>query len=420
MTTSPSSARVVLRGKCRHCAQPISLQYPLIELAGIVITMIVWQAVRTYCTGQPADACWPMVLGMLGLFYCLLGLSAMDLKEYYVDIRLTWLALLLGLVCHGISPGQVWPAGHYVGAAWGALAIGCTIGLIAMHWLWPMPMFQDELAEGQADSAEALTADNSPPDQPTTRKGALLGQMGLVCGLALIAAALVVTEVVTCVRGTAGPLFGQVLPGGLPIIAGLAILFVSILAGSWLPTEADQAIAEAVYAERSLAVREAGREAVILIVSVLAGLGLMWLATAGGVISGAWSRLWAWTPWEGVQPVAGLATALFGWVLAGGLCWAVRVLFTLALRKEALGFGDIHIIAAVGAVLGPALAITGFFLAAPVALLGTAVLMFRKSYRTLPFGPWLSLGFLLATLWGRHLVQYVDNGIAGFRAVTGW
>ena len=92
-------------------------------------------------------------------------------------------------------------------------------------------------------------------------------------------------------------------------------------------------------------------------------------------------------------------------MIAGGVCWLVRVLFTMALRKEALGFGDIHIIAAAGAVMGPHLAIAGFFLAAPVALLGTLVLVFRKRYRTLPFGPWLSVGFLLALLWGGPLVR---------------
>jgi leader peptidase (prepilin peptidase)/N-methyltransferase len=82
------------------------------------------------------------------------------------------------------------------------------------------------------------------------------------------------------------------------------------------------------------------------------------------------------------------------------------------LRKEALGFGDIHIIAAAGAVMGPHLAIAGFFLAAPVALLGTLVLVFRKRYRTLPFGPWLSVGFLLALLWSGPLMQQINSAMA--------
>jgi prepilin signal peptidase PulO-like enzyme (type II secretory pathway) len=229
--------------------------------------------------------------------------------------------------------------------------------------------------------------------------------------LGIIAVALVAVEVVSC-RSGVGP-----VPANLLIGIGLATLFGSILAASWLATEADEAIARAVENERSMAVRQAAKEAGVLLACVLAGTGLMWLVQREGV-SRLWLSAFNATPLDRWQPVAGLTTALFGWVIAGGVCWLVRVLFTIALRKEALGFGDIHIIAAVGAVMGPHLAIAGFFLAAPVALLGMLVLVFRKRYRTLPFGPWLSLGFLLALLCGRSLVQYINNGMDGLRMMV--
>lgn len=424
----PVISWIGLGGRCRWCGLPISLQYPLIELAGVVVTMIVWHAARGYCADMPADACWPMIAGLLGLFYCLLALSAMDLENYYVDIRLTWLALLIGLVCHAISPAGVWPAGQYVGPAWGAFAVGCTAALALLHWLWP-PLVPEELpidtpTEQTDSNPSGQTLDSSeqvsgPSPQGTNhtavhQTATRASHIGLVLLLAAITAGLVVSEV------AASQATVRLVPAWLPIGGGLAVLFASILAGSWLPTEADQAIAEAVESERSFAVGQALTEGAVLVASVLAGAALMWLVQRPGTISDVWASVFTWAPWEGVQPVAGLATALTGWVIAGGACWVIRVLFTLALRKEALGFGDIHIIAGVGAVLGPHLAIAGFFLAAPVALMGTAVLMFRKSYRTLPFGPWLSLGFLLATLWGRQLVRYLSVGIEGIRQGFGW
>lgn len=465
----PVLSWIILRGRCRYCQLPISLQYPLVEIAGIVLTMLVWQASRGLCTGWTADTCWPMVAGTLGLFYCLLGLSAMDLEAYYVDIRLTWLALLIGLVCHAISPAGVWPAGYSVSPAWGVFAVGCTVALGVLHWLWPMPELEeqpisgpnepplaDETTLGQAPSEqqkESPTGNQASGEQsptgsssdersdtnessgnplpseqvPTQEVPAALAadcvpaskpvapgiQIGLVLLLGIAAAGIVAAEI-----ALGQPRMTRVA-AWWPAAAGLAILFVSILAGSWLATEADFAIADAVESERPWAVGQAAREGIILLLSALAGVGLMWLASRPGTFSDAWTSLLAWTPWEGVRPIAGLVTALFGWILAGGLCWLIRVIFTLVLRKEALGFGDIHIIAAVGAVLGPQMAVAGFFLAAPVALLGGVVLIFRKSYRTLPFGPWLSLGFLLALLWGRQLVQHIDAGIAGFRMAMG-
>ena len=399
----PMLSWILLKGRCRNCGLPISLQYPLIEAAGVVVTMVVWEGVRSLCADQPLDQCWPVLAGMLGLFWCLLGLSAMDLKEYYVDIRLTWMALGAGLVCHAISPAEVWPAGQYATAPWAAFAVGCTAMLALLHRLWPMPQEEPISEQGIEDEKPP---EETPPAIPKDKRAVRGGNVAFVVLLAIGAAAVVILEVLACQAGD-DPVPAQLLTG-----AGLAMLFGSILAASWLPTEADEAIAQAVENERSMAMRQAAKEALMLAACVLAGLGLMWLVQREGV-SRLWLSVYGWGWSDGWQPVAGLATALLGWVVAGGVCWLVRVLFTIALRKEALGFGDIHIIAAVGAVLGPHLAIAGFFLAAPVALLGTLVLVFRKRYRTLPFGPWLSLGFLLALLWGRPLVEYINNGLGG-------
>jgi prepilin signal peptidase PulO-like enzyme (type II secretory pathway) len=406
----PVASWIALRGRCRSCGEPISLQYPLVEAACVLLTMLVWHAVRTADGGHPADQSWPVLTGMLGLFWCLLGLSAMDLEEYYVDIRLTWFALGIGLIAHAVGPAKPWPAGEYTTASWAAFAVGCTVALVLLHWLWPtgedhaedaqVPPGHQGSSEGPVPPAGMVAPDSSAPhaEAPVNACG---GSVGAVVLLAIIAAAVVALEVAACQVQTDG------WPARLLTATGLATLFGAILAASWSPTEADAAIAQAVEDERSMAVRQATREAVVLVVACLAGFGLMWL-TRRPAVSCLWLSVYEWTASGQWQPVAGLGTALLGWVVTGGTCWLVRVLFTMVLRKEALGFGDIHIMAAAGAVMGPQLGIAGFFLAAPVALLGTLVLVFRKRYRTLPFGPWLSLGFLLALLWGVPLVKHIN------------
>jgi leader peptidase (prepilin peptidase)/N-methyltransferase len=404
----PIASWIALKGRCRNCGLPISLQYPLVEAACVVLTMLVWHAVRTGVAGQPADESWPVLLGMLGLFWCLLGLSAMDLQEYYVDIRLTWFALAIGLICHAIGPARPWPAEQYATAPWVAFAVGCTAALVLVHWLWPMA--DEEVIgheAGPAGAAGPPPADDfalsqQAPSAANDSFGARSGSVGSVVLLAIITVAVIGLEAAAC------PLRADAWPGRLLIVTGLGTLFGAILAASWLPTEADEAIAQAVEAERSTAVRQAAREVVVLAIVFLAGLGLMWLSRRPAV-SRLWLSAYGWTASDQWQPVAGLGAALLGWVVAGGTCWLVRVLFTMVLRKEALGFGDIHIMAAAGAVMGPRLGIAGFFLAAPVALLGTLVLVFRKRYRTLPFGPWLSLGFLLALLWCVPLIKHINN-----------
>ena len=44
-----------------------------------------------------------------------------------------------------------------------------------------------------------------------------------------------------------------------------------------------------------------------------------------------------------------LSGVLLGYLIGGGIVWAVRILGSLAFGKEAMGLGDVHLMAAVGA-----------------------------------------------------------------------
>ncbi len=88
---------------------------------------------------------------------------------------------------------------------------------------------------------------------------------------------------------------------------------------------------------------------------------------------------------------AALLSALVG--MAGGatLVWTVRVLGTLALRREAMGFGDVTLMAALGAFLGWQGILMVFFLA-PLAgiAIGMPIVVLRRDSE-IPYGPYLCL-----------------------------
>ena len=73
------------------------------------------------------------------------------------------------------------------------------------------------------------------------------------------------------------------------------------------------------------------------------------------------------TDWQG------LLSALVGMAAGGGLVWLVRIIGTAALRREAMGFGDVTLMAMIGAFLGWQPCLLIFFLA-PVAGLVVGVL----------------------------------------------
>lgn len=94
----------------------------------------------------------------------------------------------------------------------------------------------------------------------------------------------------------------------------------------------------------------------------------------------------------------GLAVSLVGLVVGGGVVWAVRVIGQWTLRQEAMGFGDVILMAVIGSFLGWQATVTVFVISPLCALLVVAFTIFFKLSREIPFGPYLSLGALLVLL----------------------
>ncbi len=117
--------------------------------------------------------------------------------------------------------------------------------------------------------------------------------------------------------------------------------------------------------------------------------------------------LWTTCVWyTGGAAWQGLLTALVGMIVSGSIVWAVRIVGSLALGREAMGFGDVTLMMMVGAFLGWQAGLMIFFLAPFAALLiGITQLVLRRDDE-IPYGPFLCLAaaFVVVrwgTLWPR-------------------
>jgi prepilin signal peptidase PulO-like enzyme (type II secretory pathway) len=133
-------------------------------------------------------------------------------------------------------------------------------------------------------------------------------------------------------------------------------------------------------------------------------LGLLALVGVLG-ITGVWLQYSASDPWKG------LLTSLVGMVFGGALIWGVRIVGYLGLRKEAMGFGDVILMAMIGAYLGWQSTIFVFFLA-PLAAVGIALAQYLLTgRRDIAFGPYLCAGTLLLILNFQFLWENWGRGI---------
>ncbi|PIQ82316.1 MAG: prepilin peptidase [Candidatus Omnitrophica bacterium CG11_big_fil_rev_8_21_14_0_20_64_10] len=111
-----------------------------------------------------------------------------------------------------------------------------------------------------------------------------------------------------------------------------------------------------------------------------------------------------------VKPGQGLVWGLAGLAAGGGTLWVIAWIGEKLFRREAMGGGDIKLMAMVGAVVGPVNALLINFLLAPFfgAIVGLFVkLRFKRDL--IPYGPFLALGTAAALFWGGPLITWYRN-----------
>ncbi|MEC9047369.1 MAG: prepilin peptidase [Planctomycetota bacterium] len=101
-----------------------------------------------------------------------------------------------------------------------------------------------------------------------------------------------------------------------------------------------------------------------------------------------------------------LLASVAGLVVGGGVTWGVRALGSAVFRKEAMGFGDVKLMAMIGAFLGWQAALLTLFLGCVFgAFVGVALTLRGGLLARIPFGPYLAMGAVAALFWGEQLVE---------------
>ena len=122
---------------------------------------------------------------------------------------------------------------------------------------------------------------------------------------------------------------------------------------------------------------------------------------------------------------AGPGEALLGACAGAGAIAIIGWVGEMLLKKEAMGFGDVTLMAMAGAHLGVGRSLLAIFLGAAIGAVGFGLLVLPVSYARsqrlglkfdpplVPFGVFLAPGAMVALLWGNELIRWYRTGVLG-------
>lgn len=103
----------------------------------------------------------------------------------------------------------------------------------------------------------------------------------------------------------------------------------------------------------------------------------------------------------------GLVSAAIGAIAMALLLWGIGEAVGRAIGKEALGFGDVKMIAMIGAFLGWQLTLVSLFLASLLgSVIGVALAALKGRDYQIPLGTFLAIGGLAAAFAGESIIDW--------------
>jgi leader peptidase (prepilin peptidase)/N-methyltransferase len=355
---------IKLAGKCRHCKQPISIRYPIIEaLTGLLFVfyyVMFFILHRGPCASSPYIYLdyehnvfveralnilddWPIFGLYLFLIASLLAASLIDAELFIIPVGIPWLAALVGIIGHTLIDRPDVPGALVISAPTAALAAGGGLGLAISILLWKIGVLPQSFSEGEPlleVDREAVAEENAQAQVEGREPMAMPPEF------------------------TRAQIFAEIRKEMLFLMPPM------LLAALWC--------------------------LLTLRVHYLNGL------------------------WAGVAAnyhVGGFLGSVFGALIGALVVWLTRILGTLGFGRVAMGLGDVHLMFGVGAIIGAGAATVAFFIAPFFGILVALSLMMTRTRRELPYGPYLSMATGVVMIFYCPIAAYLTPGLQGLALI---
>lgn len=452
---------LLLRGRCRFCKAGISPEYPIVEavvglvfVAFYVLWYIVpdhgavwlgfdWSSIKPEWAMNEFGRTWPVFVALIVMVSSLIAMTIIDARTFTIPLSLAWTPAVVAVIAHPVwalvlqlrgkpwrhvAPGEWWALATPGANGWPLMCavFGGVLGLVVANVLMGFGLIRQSFADYDEWEAKALAEVGITPEGeagPAGQPGDP-GEAGAEAAGAPRVRGRRVGVVVGCgvlglvVGGFVAGRFG--VSGALGAIAGLLVgvpvagVVSRVLgrAGGETGAEGDSGAGDdgspaEMWIQYPHARREVCKELVFLAPCVA-------LAVVGWFVGQRLGAPWGVHPVT-YEPVAARSIPLWcsvlggvslGYLAGGGIVWAIRIFGTLGFGKEAMGLGDVHLLAAVGACVGWIDAVLAFFVAPFIALY---IVFVQAAWtgggrRAMPYGPYLAVA-TLAVVLGKVVIE---------------
>lgn len=324
----PLVSWIFLGAKCRHCKEPISVRYFVIELlTGLCFAGLFYLYFHVNVRagmGAFEQGGWIVYVLHLVLLAAFIASSAIDLELWVIPLSICWFATAVGVIVSAIAGYVIEPiriSGYdllpVASASSGSLAAGAAAGLIISCVL-----LSCGLIKRSYETEEQAEADDST----------------------------------------------------------------------------NQELDESQIKHRL----EVCREVLFLLPIIICSAVAWWVCRENAAV-----HHW-WLDFSQRPAIAGFLGSVWGYFVGCAVVWGTRILGTLGFGKEAMGLGDVHLMGAAGAVVGPVFVLIAFFVAPFFGLAWAGSQMFFKKTRQIPYGPFLSLGVFTVIILHDRIFNYLN------------
>ena len=450
----PLLSWLVLRGQCRHCKNPISPRYLVVEAttaalaAGLYVCFYVLQ--MRDGMGEFQDS-WITFIAYGALVAGLLACSIIDIEHWIVPLEVCWALSVIGVLAASVNPPTpqiLAPVSPGLGAAGLGALVGLAISLILLRKGLLQQSFIDaenrpiQQVDPPKDQAKTdkphqsmkkgkgkkkKKKDKAPiaPPTATSEPAANSSTVSDMLGEILFLAPIVVFGVIAYFMmspSTSMP--------GRPVLTNWAIVFCIVALGGMVGLMMSLLLRRMGLIQRGLLAGQAPPPAVaitkdhgvnprleilwevlFLAPALILAVGAYLLVTKVGYVNSIYACR---SDWRFAANMGGFESAVAGYLIGGAWIWGMRIFGTLGFGKEAMGLGDVHILAAVGAVCGWITPSLVFFAAPTIALLWAMHLLASGRQRELPYGPWLAAASLVVILFYDAIMELLAPSFAVF------